>query len=137
MATITVDVPLDLTHGPDDRLRLRVGSGDGLSLAESTPAGGIVLVEEAIGALADDDPAATRTLSASHRPPGSDAVLAIGVEVVDAAGNVSAVYETFERVSDHPRGSDTLPVAATDNDNEALVSWSPTPDFAAFEGASA
>lgn len=134
MATIQANAQLTDNHEPDDFLQLRVGSGDRLTLAESTPAGGIVLIEEPIGEAANVDPPPTRTLKASHTPPGNEraAVLAIGITVKDKAGNVSTLFETFEEVADYPRGVTTLPVEATANPNEATLSWTASPQV---EGA--
>ena len=128
MATVTATVLLTADHAPTDVIELRVGSTHGLSLAGSTPAGGVLVAEEPIGPAADLVPPATRTISGSHRPPGGCAVLAVGVAVRDAAGNRSLAYETFDEVTDYPRGVATLPPEATGNANEALLSWTPSPD---------
>jgi len=128
MAIITLNVTLDADHETDDVLQLRVGSAAGLSLANSTPSGGQVLLEQVVGSLADADPAAIVELSASHRPAGGCGVFAVGATVRDAAGNVSPVFETFGEIADHPRGVTTLPLAATANPNEATLSWTASPD---------
>lgn len=127
MAQLTVRVPLDDTHASTDRLQLRVGSGDRLTLAQSTPVGGRLLLDEAIGSAADLAGGEVRELTVDHLPPGGDAVLAVGVAVADAVGNVSPLYETFARLTDHPDGVDTRPVETTGLPNQALLTWTPSP----------
>ncbi|MBB6429226.1 hypothetical protein [Algisphaera agarilytica] len=127
MAQISCNVQLNLSHEPTDKLLLFIGTGHGLTLAES--GGGKLLADQVIGAQADASPAAVIVLSGSHRPPNGCAVLALGVSVQDEVGNVSELFETFVEVVDHPRGVDTNPVEATANTNEAIFNWTESPDL--------
>ncbi|MEM7626579.1 MAG: hypothetical protein AAF333_13365 [Planctomycetota bacterium] len=134
MARVDLHVQLDLSHEPDDKLVVYIGTGDRLTLAESTPPGGDQIYERAIGDLADDDPAAVLKLSFEVTPPGVErvAVLAIGVAVLDTAGNKSLLFETFELVADHPSGVTPGQVASTDDPNQARLTWTASPQV---EGA--
>lgn len=128
MARFTLDLELADGHQPTDRLQLRIGSAPGFTLAQSTPAGGIVLDDQAVG---EPDPSALdadsrrRTLTGDHPPARSCGTYALGVVVKDEAGNLSPIFATFARLADHPAGTTTGPVTATGTTNQAQLTWTP------------
>lgn len=66
-------------------------------------------------------------ISHEYRPTDVCAALPLGVRVRDSVGERSDVLEGVALLNDAPRGARNLQVAATDNDNEALLSWSASP----------
>ena len=112
-----------------DVVRLRLGSEEAPSLAASTPPGGRVAASAS--AAGPDGQAVSPTLSAIHAAQDKSAVLPLGVEVVDAAGNASDPYEGFVQLADPPAPAGRPTVAATANPptpGEALITFSPSPD---------
>lgn len=151
MANLSARVLSDKDWAADDALRLLVGTEDAADLAGSTPSGGTAVQEQP----AWPGDGATRSASGggygwgegewgmgwfgvnehprallehSYSPADKCSVLPIGVVSVDVSGNVSPVVETLVQLRDIPVGARDLEIEATENTNEARLTWTESTD---------
>lgn len=139
--------PLPVTITTTDTLRLYIGTENATNLAASTPAGGtLVLAQAALvngqaetynwGLGAWGAPGSSwgsgftpaSEITYQYKPIDKSCTLPVGVKIADAAGNESSVIETVIQIADIPQGVRNLAVQATLNSNEALLTWTASPD---------
>lgn len=129
MAIVRANAAVLESWVPGDRVRLLIGSENASSLAASTPAGGTVVADSAVGTLAAAGATSGgKTVERRVLPEDKCAVLPIGVDAADAPGNDSAEFETWVQLNDAPDAATDPLLAATANPNEALLTWTASPD---------
>lgn len=128
MARIRVTIPVDPAWDAADKVVLLVGSENAGTLAASTPAGGTVAAVVEVAERADEVSPDPIVITAEVQVSDKCAMLPIGVAVEDEHGNRSTPLESFERVFDVPRGARDHAIAATENPNEALLTFAASLD---------
>ncbi|MEM1445143.1 MAG: hypothetical protein AAGF84_03750 [Planctomycetota bacterium] len=124
MATLTANVVLPVDALPGDTLRLVIVTEPQTAVADASPGspGSLEVTEQLVG---DVEPGSTVAITGSLSLDGGCGIHHWAVSLIDEAGNVSPLWESFELLADHPDGNTGHTLSATENTNEALLTWTP------------